>query len=456
MKKTILFLIIGFFAVLVRGQELPVLKISDNQKFIVTQDNEPFFWLGGTAWELIHRLTEEEINLYLTNRAKKGFTVIQTVILAELDGLNTPNAYGYQPLINNDPTKINEKYFKLVDYVIDKAGGLGMYIGLLPTWGDKYHKADGVGPEIFTPENATLFGELLAKRYASKTNIIWILGGDRWPENDEDRAIINNMAQGIRNYDNLHLITLHPSAPNLASNFFNEEWLDIDLFQTGHDRTQFDFENVWKGANVVPLRPVVNGEPRYEDIPDRFNPRLYGWMDDTDVRSAAYWTMLAGGAGYTYGCHDIWQMFSPGKEPNNGPRRYWKEALNLPGSGQLIFLKSLLQSFSWQKMVNDQTLILNENKKDSAFIVAARSIRNDCLLIYTPMGKPITPDLSKTDAKKVVACWFNPRDGRSKKIGTFNVSDQREFKPGSVGRGRDFVLIIMDKKARYKIPGLKN
>jgi hypothetical protein len=83
---------------------------------------------------MIHRLTREEIDTYLTDRADKGFTVIQTIILAELDGLNTPNAYGDKPLIDNDPTKLNEKYFELVDYVINKSEELGLYVGLLPTY----------------------------------------------------------------------------------------------------------------------------------------------------------------------------------------------------------------------------------------------------------------------------------------------------------------------------------
>jgi hypothetical protein len=113
--------------------------------------------LGGTAWELIHRLDKEEIDKYLTDRAEKGFTVIQTVILAELDGLNTPNAYGDKPLLNNDPTKLNKKYFELVDYVLDKADELGLYVGLLPTWGDKFNRKWGAGPEIFNTTNAEKF-----------------------------------------------------------------------------------------------------------------------------------------------------------------------------------------------------------------------------------------------------------------------------------------------------------
>jgi hypothetical protein len=121
------------------GQQLPLIKISDDKRFLVTQNDKPFFWLGGTAWELIHRGNREEIDHYLTDRANKGFTVIQTVILAELDGLNTPNAYGHTPLIDHNPTRINEDYFEHVDYVINKAEEVGIYIGLLPTWGDKFN-----------------------------------------------------------------------------------------------------------------------------------------------------------------------------------------------------------------------------------------------------------------------------------------------------------------------------
>ncbi len=93
MKRIVILLLIGFLTSSAFGQSLPLLKISEDKRHFVTQDNEPFFWLGGTAWELIHRLTKDEIDLYLTDRAEKGFTVIQTVVLAELDGLNTPNAY---------------------------------------------------------------------------------------------------------------------------------------------------------------------------------------------------------------------------------------------------------------------------------------------------------------------------------------------------------------------------
>ena len=192
MKKNLLVLLVILSNIVgLYSQKLPLLRVSDDKHYIVTENNEPFFWLGGTAWEMLHRLNKEETMMYLRDRAGKGFTVIQTVVLAELDGLNTPNAYGHLPLINNDPTNLNEEYFKHVDYVIQQAQNLGLYIGLLPTWGDKFNKKWGVGPEIFTPENAEIYGELLARRYLGQNNIIWILGGDRLPENDNQSERIN-------------------------------------------------------------------------------------------------------------------------------------------------------------------------------------------------------------------------------------------------------------------------
>jgi hypothetical protein len=68
-----------------------MLRLSPNRRFIVRADGAPFFYLGDTAWELFHRLTMAEAELYLRDRAAKGFTVIQAVALAELDGLRTPN-----------------------------------------------------------------------------------------------------------------------------------------------------------------------------------------------------------------------------------------------------------------------------------------------------------------------------------------------------------------------------
>ncbi|MEZ4682809.1 MAG: DUF4038 domain-containing protein [Caldilineaceae bacterium] len=140
--------------------QLPRLQVSDNQRFLVTSANAPFFWLGDTAWELFHRLTREEAAFYFAARQRQRFNVIQAVALAEFDGLDQPNVYGERPLHDNDPTRPNEAYFAYVDELIDLAAAHNLYIGLLPTWGDKVNRRQwGVGPVIFDEQNAQLYGQ---------------------------------------------------------------------------------------------------------------------------------------------------------------------------------------------------------------------------------------------------------------------------------------------------------
>jgi hypothetical protein len=425
------------------GQKLPFLKISSDSNYIVTDDNEPFFWLGGTAWELIHRLEKEEIDKYLADRANKGFTIIQTVILAELDGLNTPNAYGEKPLIENDPTKLNERYFEHVDYTIEKANELGLYIALLPSWGDKFNKKWGAGPEIFTPENAKIYGEILAKRYLKYSNIIWILGGDRPLENENHFEIVRAMAMGIRKIDRKHLISFHPVGAKKATDFLNDKWLDFDMYQSGHSRTTKEYAYVLDSKKSSTKRPIINGEARYENIPDRFwEEKSHGWLDDADVRISAYWSLIAGAAGYTYGCNDIWQMYDFSKVPVINARTDWQAALQLPGSYQMGYMRQLFEKLPWQKMILNQSLILNNNPENESYILSAIDSDKQVVIAYTPTGNPIEIDLLKIDSKRINAFWFNTRSGKSKYIGDFETNTSQVFKPWASGWGSDFLLIL--------------
>src|SRR5262249_33809919 len=99
----------------------PKLKVTENHRYLQYENGKSFFYLGDTAWELFHRLNREDATRYLTNRAQKGFTVIQAVVLAQLGGLTVPNPYGDLPLINGNPAQPNEAYFRHVDFIVNKA-----------------------------------------------------------------------------------------------------------------------------------------------------------------------------------------------------------------------------------------------------------------------------------------------------------------------------------------------
>ncbi|WP_295715392.1 DUF4038 domain-containing protein [Mucilaginibacter sp.] len=58
---------------------------------------------------------------------------------------------------------------------INRAEKYHLNIAVLPTWGDKLYKNTwGAGPEVFNDNNAAIFAAWLARRYKSRTNIIWL------------------------------------------------------------------------------------------------------------------------------------------------------------------------------------------------------------------------------------------------------------------------------------------
>jgi hypothetical protein len=73
------------------------LRVSEDGRHLVQADGRPFLYLADTAWQLFHRLSREAAGRYLEDRAAKGFTVVQAVVLAELDGLETPNGERARP-----------------------------------------------------------------------------------------------------------------------------------------------------------------------------------------------------------------------------------------------------------------------------------------------------------------------------------------------------------------------
>jgi hypothetical protein len=430
------------------------ISISDNQRYLL-RNGKPFFWLGDTAWELFHRLNKEQADQYLQHRASQGFTVIQAVVLAEFDGLHTPNANGDLPLKRDDPSKPDEAYFKHVDYIIDRADSYGLVIGLLPTWGDKVWKSTwGKGPEIFTAKNAKAYGKWLAQRYRNRKNIVWILGGDRNPQNEQQVAIWRQMAAGIlegAGKKNKPVITFHPQPhpQGSAAWFHKDSWLSFNMFQNGHCRNTPVYDRIQTAYNMTPVKPVLDGEPLYEDHPVCFNAADLGTSSAYDVRKYAYLDLFAGAFGHTYGCHDIWQFYSPYLEAVNGPHVYWQQAMDLPGAGQMKHVRKLMEANPMTERVPDQSLITENNLTPDERIQATRG--RDYAYVYTAAGKPFTVHLGKINGTTLSAGWYDPRTGKYEAAGTTENKGDKLFTPPSGGYGKDWVLVLQDSSREVQL-----
>jgi hypothetical protein len=421
------------------------LTLSEDRRYLVRPDRTPFFYLGDTCWELFHRTDRAEADLYLTQRAELGFTVIQCVVLSERDGLRSPNAYGDLPLHDLDPTRPNERYFEHVDYIVDRAAELGLFVGMLPTWGDKVGpKYWGVGPKVFTPEDARTYGGFLGRRYRDRP-IIWILGGDRPAKTNPLRAVWRAMAEGLREGDRgRHLMTYHPMGGQSCSAYWppDEPWLDFHMIQSGHSRRNAaNYEMVAADRALTPTKPTLDGEPCYENHPIAFKQGT-GRFGEHDVRQAAYWGLLAGACGHTYGCHDIWQLWQPGRAPVTFARTPWREALYLPGAMQMKHVRALFESRDFTKLAPDQSMVLSRRGRGTHHVQAARASDGTFSFVYLPTGRPATIEMTKLVGPRVAAHWYDPRAGSWSRIGDYPTSRPREFTPPSAGRRNDWVLVL--------------
>lgn len=422
------------------------LVISENKRFLMWEDGKPFFYLGDTAWEMLHKLSREETEWYFSIRAKQGFTVIQTVLLAEFEGLTKPNCYGRLPLkqVNGafDPEQPDidgeYSYWEHVDYAVRAAADKGLFLALLPTWGDKFNKLWGQGPEIFTPENAYTYAKWLGQRYRDNWNIIWILGGDRPLDNDVHKEIIRKMGNGLRESDGNHLITYHPVGSRSSADFVsNKDYIDFHTVQSGH-ATDCCYEShllVRRTGEAEP-KPFMDSEPRYEDHPACFKAEYDFLWDAADVRMNAYWDVLEGTCGHTYGNHSIWSFKA---EPQAYWPYRWQEVLHHEGAETIHHVRNLRESRPYFELRRAPELV-DDNGGITGHIAAARG--DKYAFIYSPFGLPVTVHFDSMGCKVMKASWFNPRNGELKQTMILPGKGSGKMIPPSSGKGNDWVLVL--------------
>ena len=464
------------------------LRVDATGRGIAHADGTPFLWLADTAWELFHRLDRDEVELYLDKRRAQGFTVIQTVALAEFDGLNTPNAYGHRPLVANDPARLRVTpgadptnreaydYWDHVDYVFAVAAAKGLIIALLPTWGDKVPALPpgtnwGSGPQVFTVANARAYGRAVATRYATWPNLIWINGGDR--TGDLNPPVWNALAEGIREVDaGRHLMTFHPIGGHSSRQWFaTTPWHDLTMLQTGHRQDTDVWTRIAAEWAAIPVRPVVNGEPTYEAHPFNLEP-ANGYATAHDTRKYTYWCLFSGAFGHTYGCHPVWQFYGPGREPalRTRPGRFWKAvgdqpgAIDLPGAWSILATRRLLLSRPMAGRIPAPWVLRQADGRPGDHQVATLGGERSWAMAYAPSGLPLTVDVGQVAGDEVRSWWFDPRRGTAVEIARHRRPESGEhwqtFTPPAMGAvtpgdpGNDWILVLDAMANDYAAPGL--
>ena len=432
------------------------LKVSDNHRYLIHENGTPFFWLGNTAWLISERLTRDEVEYYLVNEHRAGYNVEQIQVI---NSIPTFNIYGQQANdASFDMWKFSKKdqygYWEHLDFIVDFAASQGIYIAMDCVWGSQITKMD--------IKKAEKYGQFLGERYKDRPNIIWMIGGDVL--GDRGTASWDALAKAIRKADPNHVMTFHPRGRTTSSRWFaDRDWMDFHMFQSGHrrygqrngdgdytikDNTE---EDNWRYVDLTwngnPQKPVIDGEPSYEDIPQGLHdftaPR---WMD-YDVRRYAYWAVFAGCFGHTYGHNSIMQFIKPGLLASFGAEKPWWDAMKDPGYNQMKYLKWLILAFPFEERIADQSVIAGQNGERYDRNIATRG--NDYLLVYNYSGKPMQLDLSKISGAKKNVWVMNPSDGTLKYLGEFDSKVTEFANDGAYLRGSDRVFIAVDAQKNY-------
>jgi hypothetical protein len=165
-----------------------------------------------------------------------------------------------------------------------------------------------------------------------------------------------------------------------------------------------------------------------------------------DVRTAAYWSVLAGACGHTYGNNSIWQMWSEGEKNIVGANIPWYEAINHPGSFEMMHLRKLFESRDWQKLEPAQELIVDGPLTGPGKIRAAMASDGSFLIAYSAKGEPFTLNLDSLSNNHISETWFDPRYGSFFNFQNTNTLSVKTFTPPDSGEGKDWILIIDTSK----------
>lgn len=407
------------------------LKISDNHRYFEFENGKPFFWLGDTGWLLPERLDRAEAQYYLQKCRRAGYNMVQVQVLDDVPSVNIygqlSNPAGWD-MSKADPDGVYS-YWDHLDYIIDLAAQNGIYIGMVPIWGSQVK--DGK----INAGQAKVYGAFLAHRYKDRKNIIWIMGGDI--QGDIHPEVWNALATTIKSIDPNHLMSYHPRGRYTSAEWWSKApWIDFHMFQSGHrkygqrmgnkmysipDSTEEDnwmyVDSTWA---YKPIKPVLDDEPSYEDIPKGLHdPNEQRWQD-YDVRRYAYWSVFAGSCGHTYGHNAIMQMLKPGYPTSygsDGAEKSWYQALNDLGYNQMRYLKDLMLAFPYFERIPDQSIIVGRNGTKYDRLIATRG--KDYLMVYNYNSDLMKLDLRKISGKKKKVWWMNTATGSLTYLGEF-------------------------------------
>jgi hypothetical protein len=360
---------------------------------------------------------EHDWATYLSDRAQKGFNVIQFVATQWIGA--TGDAAGRPAYQGRDKIRIEPAFFRSLDRRVDMINDSGMIAAPVLAWAATWNSRNvHLNPgNTLSEDQLTLLIRYLVSRYGAH-QVVWILAGDGIYLGDEAERW-RRIGRSALNRTN-RLATIHPAGRLWAAPEFRHElWFNLNGYQSGHWNDDDNARWINEGPlsrdwTTQPAFPHINLEPCYEDHVAFASEHP---IDAHDVRRACYWSLLASPpAGVTYGAHGLWSWETtaaiPFNHPHAGIASPWHKAMHFPGSRCMSHLKAIFSSLDWWRLYPCPDLLSNQPGRNfpTRFISSACSKTRDLAMIYSPEGGSIELNAGILKHQVSVQC-FNPENG---------------------------------------------
>ena len=421
------------------------LMISDNRRHLVDSMNTPQVWTGASPWSLAVVPDRSDAALYLADRAGKNVNVILFQFIDHLFSDQRPpwlNYYRHAPFNAKlqsgalDFAAPEEKYWRHVDWILREAYRQGIAVLGVPAYVGYELGDQGWADHMIDngQDRLRYFGEWLARRYENYPNLVWVMGGDS-STRAGDKVVtqeVDAIAEGIKSFDSVHLMTAHSSRNRSALDDYNREWLDVNSSYgnetTVHERVRIDYRR-------SPVIPTFLIEGRYG------NER---GVTDQGVRAQMYNALLGGAFGQLYGNAPQWYFSAKSVDHFADERRLdWRRHLDDFGAASIPVTANIAREFPILTLLPDfEHKVMTSGFGEEGRAYASLAYGPDLAIAYLPEQREITIDTSVFSDRLQVR-WRSPLDGTDTSIGYLSNDGSVSLTPPAPG---DWLLII---EARY-------
>ena len=161
----------------------------DKTHLINSITKKPVFITGEAAWSVIAQPSDADAEIYLADRAARGFNAIIVNLIEHQYADHAPaDRHGDAPFSGPVFSTPNEAYFAHADQVISRASAHGITVFLFPVYvgystGRCNFENEGWGTDMETASDAVMrdWGVYVGNRYKGFSNIVYVIGADADP-----------------------------------------------------------------------------------------------------------------------------------------------------------------------------------------------------------------------------------------------------------------------------------